>query len=265
MLASPVMDVAQKLADPETAAKLARLLERSDEIIALLDMIEGTLKRGPEYADNINSLVRQLRALDVGSGGIEHLCDSLSRLKRLSESPALKKLEDKFTDEKSVEAMLSLLNNLGEISALMEMLVSALQRGPEYADNINGLLKRFRESSSDTLTSLGTEIRSLNLPALRNTALQLTALIQSQQMQSLLASEIFGVDSIALVDRFARVAREASVEARIPGPRIGIFAIFKYLSDPDIQTTLRFLFGFAKKLGRELSQDARAIDSKKPD
>lgn len=262
---SAVTAVEQKLADPETTQKLAKLLERSDEIIALIDMIEGTLKRGPEYADNINSLVRQLRELGVGDGGLEHLSASLSRLKKLSESPSLIKLEAKVTDEKTVDSMLKLLDNLGEISSLMDMLLAALRRGPEYADNVNGLLQKFREGAGDAVITISEEVRSLNLPALRNTALQLNAIIQSPQMQNLLASEIFGVDSITLVDRVARVAVEASIEARKPGPKIGIITMFMYLNDPDIQTALRFAFGFAKKLGRELAQDARVIDRKKSD
>ena len=262
---SALVSVEQKLQDPRTEESLSRLLARTDEILALLDMVEGTFKRGPEYADNVNSLIQQLRKLGVGDGSFDHLAVSLQRLKKLSQSESLHKLETRVTDEKTVDAIIHLLDNIGEISSLMDMLLAALRRGPEFADNVNGLVQKFREGAGETVLSVGEQVRALNLPALRNTAMQLNAIIQSPQMQNLLASEIFGVDSITLVDRVARVAVEASIEARKPAPKIGIIAMFQMLGDPDIQTALRFAFGFAKKLGRELSQDARAIDSKKSD
>lgn len=262
---SALISVEQKFLEPSTAENLSKLLARTDEIIALLDMVEGALKRGPEYADNVNSLVSQLRELGVGDGSLEDLSRSLARLKKLSQSECLQQLETKVTDEKTVKSIIHLLDNLGEISSLMDLLLAALRRGPEYADNVNGLVQKFREGAESSMLSLGEQVKALNLPALRNTAMQLNDIIQSPQMQNLLASEIFGVESITLVDRVARVAVEASLEARKPGPRIGIITMFQMLGDPDIQTALRFAFGFAKKLGRELGQDARAIDRKKSD
>lgn len=226
-------------------------------------MVEGTLKRGPEYADNVNSLVRQLRQLGVGDGSLEQLSTSLARLKKLSQSECLHKLETKVTDEKTVESIIHLLDNLGEISSLMDMLLAALRRGPEYADNVNGLVQKFREGAGGTMLSLGEQVKALNLPALRNTAVQLNDIIQSPQMQNLLASEIFGVDSITLVDRVARVAVEASLEARKPGPRIGIIAMFQMLGDPDIQTALRFAFWFRQEIRKGIR--ARCTSYRSPE
>lgn len=261
-----LLTIEHRLQDANTAAQLNQLLGRLDEVLTLLDLVGGALKRGPEYADNINSLILQLRGLS-GTGGLDDLAASLHRLEKLANSEQLQKIEDKITDEKTATAVLHLLDNLNEVADLLDLLLSALRRGPEYADNINGLLQKLREGLGQSSVSFSEQLRAIDLPGLRNTAVQLTAIIQSPQMQNLLASDIFGADSIELVDRVAKVAVEASIEARKPGPKIGIFSMLKMLGDPDIQRALRFAFGFAKKLGRELDrpENARAIHSKKPD
>lgn len=253
------------LQNPQTAENLDKLLSRTDELLAVLDMLESFLKRGPEYANNINALVAQLRKLGVGSNEIVDLEKNLDRLKFLAQSESLQKLEARVTDPKIADSILSLLENLPEITQSIDMLVAALKRGPEYADNVNGLLQKLRHSLDESGASLKENLQSLNLPALRNAAISLSNVMQMPEMQRMLNSQIFGNEAITLVDTAAKAAIDASIEARQSKQKIGIFAMLGMLKDPDIQTTLRFAFGFAKKFGRELSQDARAIDSKKPD
>ena len=257
--------VERVLDNPKSAEELAKLLNRSDDLLMLLDMVEGTLKRGPEYAENINSLVEQLRKFNNDTDCMDELSSNIVRLRNLSESESLKRIEAKVTDEKTAEAIVHLLDNLYEISMLVDMLVAGLKRGPEYADNINDLIAKLREGITETSAILKKEFEGLNLPALKKTALKLSAIVESPHIQNLMDSEIFGADSVGLVDRMAKVAVEAARDARQSREKIGFFDIFRMMGDPDVQTTLRFAFGFAKKFGRELSLDARAIDSKKSD
>lgn len=166
-------------------------------------------------------------------------------------------LEEKILDENTAGSILELLNHLDELSDLVNMVLQALKRGPEYADNLNGLLQKLRAAATASGDSIEAQIKAIDLPTLRNTAFQLTQIIQSPQMQNLLASEIFGKESVELVDRVAKIAVQSSIEAKQPGKRIGVFDLLRALKDPDIQTTLRFALGFAKKLGRELSEEER--------
>lgn len=253
---STLVCVEEKLQDAATSQNLSRLLDRLDEVLALLDLVGEGLKRGPEYADNINGLVSKVRDLSH-QGGLEELAQTVRRLERISRSKSLLMLEEKILDENIADSILELLNHLDEVSDLVTMVLQALKRGPEYADNLNGLLQKLRAAAVSSGDSLEAQIKAIDLPTLRNTAFQLTQIIQSPQMQNLLASEIFGKESVELVDRVAKIAVQSSIEAKQPGKRIGIFDLFRALNDPDIQTTLRFALGFAKKLGRELSEQER--------
>jgi len=47
--------------DPETVAALRRLARRMEEIEFMLDMFSSFMQRGPEIADNVGSIVLEIR------------------------------------------------------------------------------------------------------------------------------------------------------------------------------------------------------------
>ncbi len=56
----------ERLDDPATATSLEGLIDRLDRITALLEALERVLVRAPQFADNFNGLVRQLRDQNTG-------------------------------------------------------------------------------------------------------------------------------------------------------------------------------------------------------
>jgi uncharacterized protein YjgD (DUF1641 family) len=56
----------ERLQDPETASSLEGLVDRLDRITAMLEALERLLVRAPMFADNINTLVQQLRDKNTG-------------------------------------------------------------------------------------------------------------------------------------------------------------------------------------------------------
>jgi uncharacterized protein YjgD (DUF1641 family) len=56
----------ERLQDPETAGSLDGLIGRLDRITAMLESVERLLVRAPQFADNINTLVQQLRDKNTG-------------------------------------------------------------------------------------------------------------------------------------------------------------------------------------------------------
>ena len=56
----------ERLQDPQTATSLEGLLERLDRITAMLEAVERLLVRAPQFADNVNTLVQQLRDKNTG-------------------------------------------------------------------------------------------------------------------------------------------------------------------------------------------------------
>jgi hypothetical protein len=55
-----------RLQDPATAGSLETLMSRLDRITAMLESVERLLVRAPQFADNVNGLVQQLRDQATG-------------------------------------------------------------------------------------------------------------------------------------------------------------------------------------------------------
>ena len=84
------------LADPETRQALAVIVANAPTLAALSTMASALLQRGPEIADNINELVRQLRVEGAGDeNAIGGAIGSLASLAPLA--PALAERTDTIT------------------------------------------------------------------------------------------------------------------------------------------------------------------------
>jgi hypothetical protein len=84
------------LADPETRQALAVIVANAPTLAALSAMASALLQRGPEIADNVNELVRQLRVEGAGDeNAIGGAIGSLASLAPLA--PALAERTDTIT------------------------------------------------------------------------------------------------------------------------------------------------------------------------
>ena len=84
------------LADPETRQALAVIVANAPTLAALSAMATALLQRGPEIADNVNVLVRQLRVEGAGDeNAIGGAIGSLAALAPLA--PALAERTDTIT------------------------------------------------------------------------------------------------------------------------------------------------------------------------
>lgn len=85
----------ERLAEPRTMELLLRLLDKLDQLVFLLDMVEQFLRRGPDIADSINETIITLRK-NLGAGQSrapwEDLSGALSRLREVIESPQVQAL-----------------------------------------------------------------------------------------------------------------------------------------------------------------------------
>lgn len=76
------------MSDPETRQALAVIVANAPTLAALSAMASQLLQRGPEIADNVNALVRQLRV--EGAGDEHRIGDAIGSLSSLAPlAPAL--------------------------------------------------------------------------------------------------------------------------------------------------------------------------------
>ncbi len=244
----------QATLDPGTVAALRKLASRADEIVALVDMIGGGLARGPEIADNVNGLVQIARnAVGTGSDGFSSLGKAVTRLRALVESDAFATIEARLQDPVVATNLGQVLDRAGDLNALVGMLEGMLKRGPEYADNVNGLVQIMRGVKIPLnvpafLESLG-KLDYDGLIALTST---LYGVLSAPQVQQLLKSNILGAQTLALVDGAANAALEAQQEETRSDRKVGAFGALSGLNDPDVQRTVAFALDFAKRFGQVL-------------
>ncbi|HHY67514.1 MAG TPA: DUF1641 domain-containing protein [Alicyclobacillus sp.] len=82
----------ERLADPHTIEQLIRVLDKLDQVVFFLDMLEEFLRRGPELADSINDvvlLVRQSLADAKGSMRWQNVLYATQRIQEFLDSPQM--------------------------------------------------------------------------------------------------------------------------------------------------------------------------------
>jgi hypothetical protein len=241
--------------DPATIEGLKRLAARSDDLIALLDLVGAGLKRGPEIAGNINGLVQLARDSSAGQGGrIGDFTAALARIRALIESDSFKALEGALADPQTGASLVKVLERAPDLTSLIDILDRFLQRGPEFSDNVNSLVRiarglNFPLDVPEFLTSLG----KLDFVGLIELTRTLYPILASPQVQTLLTrTDILGEDTLALVNAAARSALDAQKQETKADAKAGPFGALKGLSDPDVQRTVAFGLDFAKRFGQAL-------------
>ena len=97
---SPAVSVAEqefleRLTQPRTLELLSQLLDRLEDVVYLLDLLEQFLRRGPEVAEAVNEGVTLLRKGLAGMAmpnGWPNLLSTLQRLREVVESPQVQAL-----------------------------------------------------------------------------------------------------------------------------------------------------------------------------
>ena len=157
-----------------------------------------------------------------------------------------------LADPEIRESLAVIVANAPTLAALASMGTALLQRGPEIADNINGMVRQLRESTDDSGRG--------GQPARRRHA----RWPSSRRWPSTLA-DAQGHDpglprlaDPAARDRRGRrqpSARRPSRPTSAPRGRqvdVGsVFALHKILKDPDVQETLAFFVEFARVFGAQ--------------
>jgi len=85
----------ERLTEPRTLELLNRLLDRLEDVVYLLDMLEQFLRRGPEIAEAVNEGVALLRkglTETATSINLTEPLNTLRRLREVTESPQVQAL-----------------------------------------------------------------------------------------------------------------------------------------------------------------------------
>jgi uncharacterized protein YjgD (DUF1641 family) len=144
-----------------------------------------------------------------------------------------------LADPEIRQSLAVIVANAPTLAALASISTGLLQRGPEIADNINGLVRDLRSESGE-----GEGVSGV-LPlvgALGNRADTITTLLDSAVLQP---------EVIEVIGRLGAAAQAADEQTAGKTVTVGgIFSILGKLKDPNVQETLAFLFAFADVFGQ---------------
>lgn len=151
-----------------------------------------------------------------------------------------------LADPEIRESLAVIVANAPALAALASMSTALLQRGPEIADNVNGLVDQLRSSESEEAGHLRDAVTALSELA------PLTPLLAERKdtIQGFLDSPILKPEIIDVVGNLGEAALEADRQTR--GRQVdsgGVFSLVKQLKNADVQETVSFLLAFAKVFG----------------
>lgn len=145
-----------------------------------------------------------------------------------------------LADPEIRQSLAVIVANAPTLAALAAMTSGLLQRGPEIADNINGLVRDIRGSGGEGESVIGGVLPLAT--ALGKRADNITTLLDSAVLQP---------DVVEIIGRLGAAAQAADAKTAGKTASVGgIFAILGKLKDPNVQETLAFLFAFADVFGQ---------------
>lgn len=144
------------------------------------------------------------------------------------------------------ESLAVIVANAPTLAALSSMASGLLARGPELADNVNGLVDQLRTSDNAEAGTLRDAVTALSELA------PLTPLLaeRKETIQGFLDSPILRPEIIDVIGNLGEAALEADKQTK--GRQVdagGVFALVKQVKNADVQETLSFLIAFAKVFG----------------
>lgn len=158
-------------------------------------------------------------------------------------------LDAMLADPEIRESLAVIVANAPTLAALASISSALLARGPELADNVNGLVIQLREqlANPDDATTLRNAVTALaELAPLTTTLAE-----RRQTIQGFLDSPILRPEIVGVVGNLGEAALEADQRTR--GRQVdagGPISLLRQLKDPDVQETISFFLEFARVFGR---------------
>lgn len=265
-----------RLNEPQTAQALNQILDKAELIAFAVNALDGLIQRSDKIAseaarsvaDLKNSTPTQLSTL------LEHLPQLidmlpqimafLPQLMSLVKSPQFQRLLDVLSNPQTLEAIITLMQNMDKIAFSVKAVDGFLQRGDTIIENVGSSM---RDASGAIDISKMSELLK-TLPQLAETApqlveatTQLVPVLTSEPMQNfinsgslerLLSSNVLAAQSIEVVGHAGSALVESYDKTQQQPQQVGIFGLLKAISDPNIQKALGFFVEFGKKFGQEI-------------
>ncbi|HMQ54038.1 MAG TPA: DUF1641 domain-containing protein [Anaerolineae bacterium] len=282
--ATPQERLRQRLNEPETAEALLNILDRIDLVAFAVDSVDGFLRRGDVIIDNISDSVQEVRGLaSVPNLDVEKTVSALSEslpslieaLPQLSHAlPQLLHLVERLEEPTTAQALDQILDRIELVAFSLTSIDGFLQRSDTIIDNVVEGVHEIRAlAPSDELNLLGTLAETLPrltavlpqllevlpqfmalLPLLAKVTTQLQTILESKEFDALMSSGVFSPQAVGIVGEAGNALVDSYQANQVKPESLGLFGLFRAISDPDVQRSLGFLVEFGKTFGQKIDK-----------
>lgn len=272
--ASAAEQLLDRLNEPQTAESLNRILDNLELIAFGVTAVDGFLHRSEAVAESVAAGVTEIKAAAPDSLGniltlLPRLMDMLPQMTvlveqvvTLSKMPEFQRLLDVLSNPQTLEAIISIVNNIELIAFLVTAMDGFIQRADTIADNVAASLADVKPADSASsfnalLASLPQLTQSLPslidaLPQITEAGNRLQPLLQSPEFSALMSSGIFAPKTVAVVGQAGDALVESYDRHRQEPKSLGLFGMLRTLRDPDVMRALGFLAEFGKQFGKHI-------------
>ncbi len=238
--------LAEKATDPALMAVASRLMDRAEDAGALAE---------EALAPEAVALVRRLLA---SAGQVEGLVASATdpeviavAEQMIARTPKLAGVIEAASSDEAVALLEKALSRAGELGDLVDEAttseaVSALERLVARAGGLTAAAE-----TADTVYGKVAEGRDMGAVADKAAGAmgRLADATLAPEFDALLASGALDPSTLSLL---ARLSKAAAAAGKVQAPPMGAFALFRALSDPQVQKAAGFTFELAGQLGAAL-------------
>jgi hypothetical protein len=242
-----------RLAEPQTAEALNKLLDRLEIIVFATEALDGFLHRADIISDSVSESVGDLRKM-VGVSGTAALMSKLPQLAAtgaqvadVAQSPPVQRLLnsgllEKLGDPDTIASIKGLIDKLELAVFSLEAMDGFLRRGDMLADNLAEAVNDARGIAPD-----------IDPKKLRQVLVDLPTLVEAGS--TLVKSGMLDPEVVMLLGEAGHVFARAYDEAKGHKPQnVGLLGLAKALRDPDVSRSLEFGLRIAKAFGKSLKE-----------
>lgn len=234
--------------DPETAASVAEFLRKLPELNAAVDVLRDFVHSSSRLADNAADIVQTARTAAAAEGASMERMESLMRAAGTG-TRLLEEMAEPLGDPETVTSLRELVEMVPKLVAVLDILEQFVSGSSRFAENLNDIVLTARKAAEKAWPELGDRQSLLDLPG------ELLQVVESPALRRLLVSRVLSDEALDVMDQVADATIEAHRESVTADARVGRFAAFKALGDPDVQRGLALTLGLAKSLGRRMHEE----------
>ncbi len=224
------LKIAEKLTEPRTVEVLSGLLERMDQLEALVqlaDQAPGMVSMAADIADEAFG--------NAAAAGID--VDERAKTALV--------LVEKLTAPENMATLTKLVDQMDKVDMAVGMLDQAPGMVAMGMDITDEVLRSAMEKGLDV-----DKFTTQGLSAL----VKFSSLVASEEFDALMDSGILDPGTIDIVSDVGETLAECRKD---PPRRLGVFGLMRALNDPDAKVAMGFLANFAHHFGHRICEERR--------